>query len=116
MANDPFYLKQHDTAPSWVYDIQDDIDTTPTAVNLTGATSVHLLMRLTGSTGTPKINAAMTVTDATNGRVTYDWATGDTDTVGTYDVDHLVTWSDGSKETFPNHGHETVIIEDDLSD
>lgn len=117
MANEPFYIKQHATAPSWVYDVQDDVDTpTPTPVDLTSATSVQFRMRIAQTSGTPKVSGAMTITDAVSGRVTYDWQIGDTDEVGTYDVEHAVTWSDGTVEVFPNDSYETIIIPDDLSD
>ena len=116
MANEPFNIKQHATAPAWVYDIQDDIDATPSAVDLTTATGVEFRMRITGTTGAPQVTGTMEITDAANGRVTYDWATGDTALVGTYDVEHAVTWGDGTVEVFPNVGYETVIVNDDLSD
>ena len=118
MANDPFYIKQHATSPSWVYAIKDDVDTqTPTIVDLTDATGVVFRMRLTGSTGAPAVTGDMTVDgDPTTGSVVYDWQAGDLDVNGTYDVEHAVTWSDGTVEVFPNKGYETIIVSDDLSD
>jgi hypothetical protein len=60
--------------------------------------------------GVIKINEAMTITDADNGVVQYDWQTGDTDTVGIYYVEFQVTYSDSSIETFPNSGNEVVSV------
>jgi hypothetical protein len=111
-----FSIKNGDTAPAYVVDLQDDVDSTPVAINLTSATSVTFKMRLTGTTGAPAITQAMTVTDAANGRVTYEWQTGDTDTPGTYDAEFEILWTDGTIETVPNDGYLTIIVTDDLDD
>jgi hypothetical protein len=111
-----FEIKNGATAPAYVYDLQDDIDTTPVAINLTAATSVTLVMRITGTTGAPYLSEAMTITTAASGRVTYEWQTGDTDDPGTYDTEFHILWNDGTIEKVPNTGYETIIIGDDLSD
>jgi len=76
-------------------------------IDLTGA-SVKLHMKSVDNT--LKINASMTITDAINGIVQYDWQAGDTDTVGTYFVEFQVTYSDGAIETFPNNGNKIVSV------
>lgn len=111
-----FSIKNGDTAPAYVVDLQEDVDTTPAAIDLTDATSVTFKMRLTGTTGAPAVTGAMTVTSAASGRVTYEWAAGDTDATGTYDVEFEILWSDGTIETVPNSGYATVIVTDDLDD
>ena len=112
-----FEIKQNDTAPAYVYDMQDDVDTeSPTAINLTSATSVTFKMRLEGTTGAPKVDAAMEITTPASGRVTYEWAAGDTDTPGTYEVEYEILWNDGTIETVPNNGYDSVIVYDDLDD
>ena len=73
-------------------------------------------MRLTDTTGAPAVDHAMTITDAANGRVTYAWQAGDTDTPGAYDVEFEILWSDSTIETVPNNGYESVIVTDDLDD
>lgn len=107
-------IKNGDTAPAYVVDLQDDSDTTPTPINLTPATSVTFKMRLTGTTGTPAINQPMTITTPTTGRCTYQWDPGDTDEPGTYDVEFEILWNDGTTETVPNNGYLTITITDDL--
>jgi hypothetical protein len=54
-----------------------------TAQNLTGATVTFYMEKR--STGTIKVNGgAVTLVDATNGKVRYSWAGTDTDTPGIY--------------------------------
>jgi hypothetical protein len=111
-----FKIKNGDTAPAYVVDLQDDVDTTPAAINLTSATSVTLKMREHGTTGAPVLDEPMTITTAASGRCTYEWQTGDTDNTGTYDVEFEILWNDGTIETVPNDGYLTVEITDDLDD
>jgi hypothetical protein len=111
-----FYIKNGDTSPAYVVDLQDDVDTTPTAINLTDADTVTFKMRLTGTTGAPAVDELMEITTAASGRVTYEWGIGDTAEPGTYDVEMEIAWSDGTVETVPNSGYMTVIVTDDLDD
>jgi 5-hydroxyisourate hydrolase-like protein (transthyretin family) len=111
-----FSIKNGDTAPAYVVDLQDDVDTTPVAINLTSATSVTFKMRLADTSGVPAVDAVMDITTAASGRVTYEWAPGDTDETGTYDVEFEILWNDGTIETVPNSGYNTVIVTDDLDD
>lgn len=111
-----FSIKNGDTAPAYVVDLQEDVDTTPVAIDLTDASSVTLKMRTTGTTGAPDLTAAMDVTTAASGRCTYEWQAGDTATAGTYDVEFEIAWSDGTVETVPNSGYLTIIVTDDLDD
>jgi hypothetical protein len=112
-----FEIKQHDTSPAYVYDMQDGVDgESPTAIDLTDATGVVFKMRLADTTGAPQVEGAMEITTAASGRVTYEWEAGDTDTVGTYDVEYEITWTDGTTETVPNNSYDSVIVYDDLDD
>jgi hypothetical protein len=112
-----FTAKQHDTAPSYVVDLKDNFGLVgQTAINLTAATSVTFLMRKHGQTGAPKVSSAMTVVDAANGRVQHNWGATDLDTVGSFDVEFEIAWSDGTIETVPNGSYLTVEVVDDLTD
>jgi hypothetical protein len=82
MATTGFYIKQNDTRPVYLTTLQDNVDTTPTAIDLTNATGVKFKMRTHGSTGTPKVNGTMAFVDKPTGKVSYTWVTGDTDTAG----------------------------------
>jgi hypothetical protein len=82
-------------------------------VNLTGR-SVRFLMRH-AVTGTLKVNAAATIVDAENGRVSYAWAAGDTDTPGLYKAEWEVM-SGGLRRTFPPRGYLHIEVVEDLDD
>lgn len=111
----PFYIKQNDTRPRYVATLLDNFGEPDQApINLTNATSVKFLMRSTGNAGSPKVTAAAAITSAASGIVTYTWVAGDTDTIGEFDVEFEITWSDGGVETVPNDGYLSVVIEDDL--
>jgi hypothetical protein len=99
-----FTIKQNDTSPSIQVTLEDSASV---AIPLVGA-SVKLHMK--SLDGVIKINEAMTIADADNGVVQYDWQTGDTDTVGIYYIEFQVTYSDSSIETFPNSGNEVVSV------
>ena len=111
-----FHIKNGDTAPAYVMDLQDDVDSTPTAINLTAATSVTFKMRLSGASGAPAVSAAAAITTPATGRVTYEWDAGDTDVPGTYDAEFQILWSDGTIETVPNEGYFEIVVGDDLDD
>lgn len=112
-----FYLKQNDRRPLFVVALKDDFgEATEAAVNLTTASTAVFNMRLTDPPATVKINrGGCAITDATNGEVTYTWGTADTNTVGSYEAEVEVTWSDGKVETFPNNTYWDVEIVDDIA-
>jgi hypothetical protein len=83
------------------------------AANLAFATGVRFLMREC-KTGKLKVSAAAIVVDAETGLVEYQWAVGDTNTPGKYDVEWEVTWGDGKPQTFPGEGYNTVEVTADL--
>lgn len=105
-----FYVKQNDTAPSIRATLKDGDDD---AIDLTGA-SVRFHMRSIGGTSA-KVDSAATVVTASSGIVQYDWVAADTDTVGTYQAEFEVTYSDTRIETFPNNGYIVVEITDDIT-
>ena len=104
-----FSIRQNDTSPS-LQALLKDADRNP--IDLTGA-SVRFHMKAVG--GEVKVDQPMTVVDQDNGVVQYDWVTGDTDTVGTYNVEFEVTYSDGAIETFPNKGNLAVNVTKELN-
>ena len=103
-----FTIKQNDTSPS----LQATLSDTSGAVDIVGAT-VRLHMKSVG--GDVVIDKAMTITDANNGVIQYDWEAGDTSTVGTYYVEFEVTYADGGIETFPNTGSLALVITKELN-
>lgn len=111
MAAD-FFMKQDDRLPEFQCTLKDADEN---VVNLSGAT-VMFVMRLRGAslTDDPKVEAAAVVVSAVAGTVKYVWATGDTDTAGSYNAEWEVTFADGRQETFPNNSNLVVKITLDL--
>lgn len=103
------YMKRGDTSPSWdILCLDDDGN----AVNVEGA-SVQFHARLAGS-DTLKVDSAGSVVDGAAGHVRYEPTSSDTDTVGLYEVEVEMTFSDGSIETFPNSTSLQILIIDDI--
>lgn len=103
-----FYVKQHDTREPVTAICQ---DANGTAVNLTGATA-KFFMKSSG--GASKVNASATITDYTNGVVSYQWVAADTDTAGDYTAEFQITFGDARILTFPNSAEFNVHIRADL--
>lgn len=104
-----FRIKQNDTSPSLQATLK---DAAGSVVDISGS-SVRFHMKSVD--GTLKVDEPMTIVSGVGGIVQYDWASGDTDTVGSYYVEFEVTYSDGSVETFPNNGNESVTVTKELN-
>ena len=103
MSVTKFYIKQNDTAPAITATLYEN----SVAVDLTGATvKFHM-----GSI----VDAAATVVSASEGKVKYQWQATDTATVGEYNAEFEVTFSDGTIETFPNDGFLRIIITSEVA-
>ena len=104
-----FSIKQNDTSPSLQATLK---DSTLTPISLNGATVQFHMKSLDGVV---KVDETMTIVDSDNGIIRYDWQTGDTDTVGTYNVEFQVTYYDTTIETFPNNGNLVINVVRELS-
>ena len=82
-------------------------------VDLTSASAVEFIMQ--DSSGTNVVDGECTILDAASGRVRYSWAEGDTDTVGSFKAEWVVTWDDGLETTFPDDGFVTIRITKDAT-
>lgn len=107
------YFKQNDTAPAYVVQLRDTTGGGDVAVDLTLASSVKFLMRSSG--GSVKVNQPATFYDRAAGTLVYAWGASDLDTVGEYEVEFEVTWTDGTIETFPNDSYNTIVVVDDIA-
>lgn len=97
MGHDPdIELVAGDSAPL----LEATLKSGGSATDLSNASSVQFYMRETGAASL-KVNATATIVDAANGKVSYDWASGDLDTPGLYRAEFEVSWNDGDTETFP---------------
>lgn len=99
-----FFIKRNDTSPAVEYTLSTDDG----VVNLTGATVRFYMGNV--------VAADAVVLNAIGGIVSYDWLPADTATVGFYNAEFEVIYSDGSKETFPNDGYIAVHISPDLGE
>lgn len=110
-----FVITQGDRAPALVVTL---LDAAGAPVNLTAASGVTFTMR-DASLGAIKVNAgAATFVDQAGGQVSYAWAAGDTDTVGSYEAKFTVTWNDATQTSFPTdegaqYNYITVTVVDD---
>lgn len=105
-----FKIKQNDTSPIILATLKDGNDA---VIDLTG-TSVRFHMKKYRAT-TTKVDAAATIVGEDLGTVKYVWQSSDTDTVGSYQAEFEVTFSDGTVETFPNTDYIQVDIIDDIA-
>lgn len=105
-----FYIKQNDTSPAIQATLK-DVD--GAVVPLAGAT-VRFHMRKQGAT-TAKVDAAAVIVNDVGGIVRYNWVAADTNTVGTYQAEFEVTYSDNTVETFPNASYLKVKVIDDIA-
>lgn len=85
-------------------------DQTGTAIDLTQAASVALLLKNRQSNA-PVATAPVTVlVPATSGQVGYVWRAADTATAGIYDARFLVTWTDGTTQAVPSTEEAIEIV------
>jgi Rib/alpha/Esp surface antigen-like repeat protein len=99
MGLGPFTMHVGDKQPSLAATLK------PLAATPVGATCVLKLWNEEG--GALKVNAACTITstsDVTQMPVRYDWQTADTNTAGSYRGLFVVTYADGTVQTFPSVG------------
>ena len=102
------YVKQNDTKPDIQATINDD---SGTAVDVSGASIKFFMNDLTG---TNKVDGTGAIVTAESGIVKYVWQTGDLDTVGIYNAEFQITFSDSSILTAPSSGYITIVVGDDL--
>ncbi len=104
-----FSIKKGDTSPALRATLRYDDCTT---INLTGA-SARFHMRQTGSASVLIDAAAVVVSVA--GIVEYRWTAPNTATVGAYEGEFEITYSDGKIETFPSDGFIAIEIVDSIA-
>lgn len=110
-----FEIHRGDTAPSFRRRLRNDIGET---VPLTNAQEVDFHMRSLDYDTTVDDNTTgnVSIVDGPSGEVQYSWQSGDTDSVGTYRAEFVVTFSDGTIRTFPVGGTYTIIVTEDIND
>jgi hypothetical protein len=100
-----FYIKQNDTSPALLYELvpqPDSVAGASVVFNMRSGTNVKV------NRGSGSVESSNPIT------LRYDWVVGDTDTVGEYEGEFEITYSDGSVGTWPNRGYIPVVISDDV--
>jgi len=83
-----------------------------TALDLTNATAKFIMVTAKDRTG--KISASATITDATGGKVKYEWAANDTNTAGDFLGEFEITYADGKKIAAPSEGYIEILFYEEL--
>lgn len=106
-----FYIKRGDRAPYLQVQVLNPDDT---ARDLSTASAIQLNMGKEGAL-VPKINMQpMTSIFLGQGIVEYRWAAADTDTVGEFRAEIVVT-EGGKSESFPHDGYIIVEVVQDVA-
>lgn len=115
MSSADFHIKQNDTSPAIESQLEDE---SGNPVDITGFNRIEFHMAAPGS-DTAKVDdddtGNVSATDAANGKVKYEWQSGDTDTAGRFHGEWQVEYSDGTIETFPNTDYIEIRILEELS-
>lgn len=98
-----FHLKSGDLVPVYALQLA---DAGGSAIDITSATEVRI--RWTTPSGAA-VTKDLAIANATEGRVQYQWEAGDTDEVGRYTAEVLITWPDGP-QTLPSQGTFSFFI------
>jgi hypothetical protein len=119
------YAKASDIGPGYVFTnprtnttlgtTHEPLKLNGTTVDLTTATSVLFLLKLTTSPFTAYSLTGAVDGTATNGDVKYVVASGFPTAEGRYAQEWEVTFSDGAKLTFPNGDYNFLVILPDLN-
>lgn len=106
-------MKQGDLEPSYRAFLSILSDGVLSAFDLTDHTVKFVMVD--SSSNSVKVNADAIIEDPpTAGIVRYDWASGDTDTIGDYKVVIKVDPDTDDQRTFPTKGYDYLTIEKNL--
>lgn len=100
-----YNIKQNDTSPSLSVQL---LDGAQQIIDLSGA-SAKFFMKIAGST-TIAVDAPAVITNASEGRVEYEWSAGDTAIAANYQGEFQITFINGTVETFPNNKYITIRV------
>src|SRR5215472_13120630 len=96
-------MYQGDTLPALTKQL---LDPNGNIINLTGTTIV--LKTVSAGQVTATLAGTVTITNATNGNISYAWNAADTATPGQYNLWYVVTTGGGAKEH--SVGPDTLVI------
>lgn len=101
-----FVIKKGDLYRS----LQGTIKRNGTAIDVSGATVTFNMLPLDSTT--LKVDGGSVTQPGGTGVVKYTWASGDTDTAGTFKGEFIVTWPGSKPERFPNRDFVYIKIID----
>lgn len=105
-----FTIGQNDTRPPLESQLQTNVGS---PVNMNGVDNVRFRMENVETKELvvdSDINDRVTITDAGAAIVEYQWQPSDTAQVGRYRAEWLVSYVDGSSESFPNRGKIEIMV------
>ena len=110
-----FTIKRGDTAPAFEKSLKTGGGE---PVNLDGFTEIDFHMRDDdyNTVIDDDTSGAVSVVIATSGDVLYQWQSGDTETLGSYKAEFVVTFGDGTKQSFPRRGMYDIEVTEDIDD
>jgi hypothetical protein len=98
-------IKQGTTIP-YAYQIKDE-EGNP--LDLTLCEKVEMTGLLDGDTALT-INGQCDIVDATNGDISYPWNSGETDVLGMYRIEFILTYVGGKIAKVPSNAEEWLLI------
>ncbi len=101
-------VKQGDLFPDVETTVKDE---TGAAVDITGATLTFSMRNARDPSVRPVNGAAGVLVTANQGKIAYRWASGETNTPGTYEGEFRITPSAGDPFKVPTDGYITIVIE-----
>lgn len=108
-----FVIKQNDTRPILFRYLIQTVNGATSPVDVTSVGSIGFKMRHTSAPLVVVAGLASIVT-VSSAYVAYKWATLDTATIGIYNAEYQMTYTDAGVETTPNDGYFSIEIVDDL--
>lgn len=106
-----FYIKQNDTSPSLLAELQDSL--TNQVINLLNVEGSFHMWRL--DTKEVVLKKPINVVSSGEGIIRYDWEQGDTAVPGLYQAEIQITYPDQTIESFPNDGYISVEIIEEIA-
>lgn len=103
-------LKQNDTFPPLEAKLKEVKAAKEQAIDLSTAEKVKIVLKLKGAGGTV-IEGECTILPGKEGEIEYEWATGDTKTIGIYEVEFKIQWAPGKIESAPNSSYDEIEIQ-----
>lgn len=105
---DPLYIKQNDLQPLYYAQVK---DANGDVIDITGAT-IRVTLK-DADDNSLKVNrgtTGITLEDEANGKFSYTWQAGDTDTAGKFYIEFEITPSAGGKFTVPADPDEIAVV------